>query len=771
MKKLVSILLALTMVISLAVGVVAVEEPVVQITSPVHIWGTESIFTGEDWFDGYNWGQHGMVSTIVDGQEFIDGSWEELTSRGYTVTCTDDQAPDNLWTIPEGQLGAVYKGHVVIEDSSGATVLDTDVDVHILTPGNYETSITLDDNTITYYADESYRGNNSVAGTVYFACGCSRVDKHLSFSNEWDWPTEVGTYEKTIFVGNSAFELPITVVVEPRLEGHALTMYYYGNGYGAVTSDYQLSVYFGGDGAKDWHERYDISYGDAIVKEWPTEVGTHTVTFEKTVTINGEEYTFTIPMTVVVSELSATSGKCGDNMTWSFNTETYTLTISGTGDMYTIAENENAFLNQQYSYEPGWWKLPVKHIVVEEGVEHLADYAFIQNFNNYYEIHETIKLPTTLKALPERCLMMSTAMTSLMIPEGITSITGWPFGYPGNSFLTVRNLYLPSTLTEMDPLSLAFACMPFDNDGDPVDGDLIIHFAGTEEQWNAIKQVTSPIMEEIFATASEDMLAPYREVIEKATILFEPKQEDEDITVDNGNASIPDSKVEITEGKDVVIDVTGTEEEVTGAVIGAETVDKIANAETSVEIKLPDAAVSFDAAAMGTIAGAAADSAITIVAKEVEETALTTEQKAALADLEVSTILTLEVLAGDTKISDFGGGKATITVPFVLPEGKDSGSYYVAYIADDGTITAMPTTYADGALTFTTTHFSDYVVLEKTTMEPPVTEPPTTEPPATEPPVSDNPQTGDSSALMMWVVLLTVSAAALVVCTTKLKAF
>ncbi len=228
--------------------------------------------------------------------------------------------------------------------------------------------------------------------------------------------------------------------------------------------------------------------------------------------------------------------------------------------------------------------------------------------------------------------------------------------------------------------------------------------------------------------------------------------------MDNGNATIPDSKVEITEGEDVVIDVTTTETEetVTGAVIGSETVDKIADAGAKVEIKLPDATVSFDATAMGTIAGAAADSAITIVAKETKQETLTTEQKAALAELDVSTVISLEVLAGDTKISDFGGGKATITAPFELPEGKDAASYYVAYIAADGTITAMPTTYADGALTFTTTHFSDYVVLEKAST------------PEADP---SNPQTGDNSQLMLWVMLLTVSAAALVVCTTKRKAF
>jgi hypothetical protein len=29
-----------------------------------------------------------------------------------------------------------------------------------------------------------------------------------------------------------------------------------------------------------------------------------------------------------------TSGSCGANLTWSYNEATYTLTISGTGDMY-----------------------------------------------------------------------------------------------------------------------------------------------------------------------------------------------------------------------------------------------------------------------------------------------------------------------------------------------------------------------------------------------------------------------------------------------------
>ncbi len=455
---------------------------------------------------------------------------------------------------------------------------------------------------------------------------------------------------------------------------------------------------------------------------------------------------FAVP---AMAEEAATSGQCGDNMYWSLDETTGTLTISGTGDMYTVVDGLE--WEDEILWRPEWWNNDnVKHIVIEDGVEHLSNFAFRYNF-----YVESIRLPSTLKELPDLGVFASREIiTQLTIPEGITTITGWPFGSPGNTFMSIKELYLPSTLTQMDLMSLAMGCVQVDGDNYSFD-ELTVHYAGTQEQWEAIERVQSDFFVEQGIESFYENFADWRTSFE-AAVVFEPKQVDEEITVNNGTAAIPDSKVEIEDGKDVVIDVTGTEEEVTGAVIGAETVDELADAETTVEIKLPDAIVSFDSTAMGTIAGAAADSAITIVAKETEQSTLPTEQKAALADLEVSTILTLEVLAGDTKISDFNGGKATITVAFELPEGKDAANFYVAYIAADGTITAMPTTYADGALTFTTGHFSDYVVLEKVTAEPPV---------------SDNPQTGDSSALMLWVMLMTVSAAALVVCTTKRRTF
>ena len=60
--------------------------------------------------------------------------------------------------------------------------------------------------------------------------------------------------------------------------------------------------------------------------------------------------------------------------------------------------------------------------------------------------------------------------------------------------------------------------------------------------------------------------------------------------------------------------------------------------------------------------------------------------------------------AGGEKISNLGG-TATISVPYTA-----GGSVKVTYISDDGATEIIPSTYSDGVVTFTTTHFSVYMI-------------------------------------------------------------
>ena len=69
------------------------------------------------------------------------------------------------------------------------------------------------------------------------------------------------------------------------------------------------------------------------------------------------------------AEEAATSGTCGENLTWVYDEETKTLTISGTGNMYDFSYYEDM-------YAPWYEILHIEHVEIEEGVTSIGDYAF-----------------------------------------------------------------------------------------------------------------------------------------------------------------------------------------------------------------------------------------------------------------------------------------------------------------------------------------------------------------------------------------------------------
>ncbi|MCF0229564.1 MAG: hypothetical protein HUJ76_07745, partial [Parasporobacterium sp.] len=68
------------------------------------------------------------------------------------------------------------------------------------------------------------------------------------------------------------------------------------------------------------------------------------------------------------AELSAdeTSGTCGQDLTWSFDVENNTLTITGSGAMYDYASAE----------EVPWAGLPVSEVILNEGITYIGTHAF-----------------------------------------------------------------------------------------------------------------------------------------------------------------------------------------------------------------------------------------------------------------------------------------------------------------------------------------------------------------------------------------------------------
>lgn len=186
--------------------------------------------------------------------------------------------------------------------------------------------------------------------------------------------------------------------------------------------------------------------------------------------------------------------------------------------------------------------------------------------------------------------------------------------------------------------------------------------------------------------------------------------------VQDDTATVSDKILETDAGGNVTIDLSqaeqGEETPVKNVVLTAPAIEKLAQAETAVEIALPEASVAFNQEAIKTINEKSAGESVKLVVETVEKNTLTQAQQEALDTEDVYTCVTLELQSNGTPISHFGDGVATVTIPFVVPEGKDGDAFRVYYLADDGTKTPMPTSYADGQLSFETSHFSTYIVME-----------------------------------------------------------
>lgn len=627
MKKLLSILLVIAMLTAFAIPAIATEttaEPStgteydIQITSDIVI--DEKIHDAEG---RYPWNEYGKLDAIVAGKEykritvreFISAVWDIYGNCGFS--CQDNQ-DENSWTV--GSTHELNIRFVKWSESGEETVLfATSVNVTV-----QETNIeSISVNPITIY-EGGFVDTYGPAVITYKDGSTENAPMH--FRDEW--PTEIGTYERTAYVYD-CIEVPVTIHVVPFPVDIQ------------ITSDIVIDEKIHNtEGNYPWE-----SYGklDAIIA--------------------GKEF-----------------------------------------KGITVNEFRDAIYE---AYNDGGIMMPID-----------------DQYMNPWTVGSTHECSLSIYKV-EGSIFFATYVNVTVQETSIESITAEPITiYEGG--LEIKDEYF-AIVTYKDGSTEK---VPMDYWGDrPTE---IGTYEGTGYVYGCI------------------------EIPVTVHVVARPDASQDEITVEDGVATVPDSAVEVTEGEDVVIDVTGTEEKADSVVIGAETVDKIADAEAPVEVKLPDASVSFDKTAIDSVNQQAGESPVTIVAKKVAESALNAQQTAALDKTKVCAVLTVEAYAGKTKITDFGGGKVTISIPFALPEGKEGKDFYVAYVADDGTVTAMPTTYADGKLTFETTHFSSYVVVDKS---------------AAAEAVPGNPQTGDSSHILLFTALMVVSATALAVCATKRRAF
>ena len=113
-----------------------------------------------------------------------------------------------------------------------------------------------------------------------------------------------------------------------------------------------------------------------------------------------------LPVTV----FAESEEKCGDNLVWSIDSETETLTISGSGDMYDYGSRNEPRRAPWISYDGD-----IKHIVISEGVTSVGNDSFFTLYP------ETVSLPGTLVRIGEYSFACS-GLIKLKIPASVEVI-------------------------------------------------------------------------------------------------------------------------------------------------------------------------------------------------------------------------------------------------------------------------------------------------------------------------------------------------------------
>ena len=126
-----------------------------------------------------------------------------------------------------------------------------------------------------------------------------------------------------------------------------------------------------------------------------------------------------------------TTGKCGVNVTYSFDTSTGMLTISGTGKM-----TDYSYQN----YSPFYQNTNIESVSIEDGVTSIGESAF-----DSCTSLTSVTIPDSVTSIGDRAFERCYNLTSVTIPDSVTSIGGYAFYSCDN----LTSITIPNSVTSI----------------------------------------------------------------------------------------------------------------------------------------------------------------------------------------------------------------------------------------------------------------------------------------------------------------------------------
>ena len=130
---------------------------------------------------------------------------------------------------------------------------------------------------------------------------------------------------------------------------------------------------------------------------------------------------------------SGTFGENGDNLTWEYDDQTKTLTISGTGEMEDWPAG--------YATPWGSYQMEITTVVINDGVTNIGKEAF----SNYHAL-TSVTLPNSVTDIRFHGFQGSENLASIDLPDNLTTIGGAAF-YGCHALTDVT---IPDSVTTME---------------------------------------------------------------------------------------------------------------------------------------------------------------------------------------------------------------------------------------------------------------------------------------------------------------------------------
>lgn len=151
-----------------------------------------------------------------------------------------------------------------------------------------------------------------------------------------------------------------------------------------------------------------------------------------------------LPSAFITANAAGTEGTCGENLTWSYDGATKTLTISGTGEMGDC----------QWRDSP-WYPFAdeIETIILSNGITGIGRYAFA-----ICPQLKSVEIPNSVTHIGAGAFYWCGSLTSITIPNSVTSIGDAAF----STCTSLTSVTLPDSVTTVSN-SLFDSCLALEN--------------------------------------------------------------------------------------------------------------------------------------------------------------------------------------------------------------------------------------------------------------------------------------------------------------------